>query len=145
MDLSYMLSLAKSSWADNFELEEPKKMLAGETVLTQPFPKATDEAFKKCYVEVAADFNTSPLAPIRANYTTNPTTTNVNKAAATSTKNIPRSYADVVGPNRLNINLPAPRSECMSFAINRKAYEEYLKLCKFSLIGRVILTKGDHP
>lgn len=62
------------------------------------------------------------------------------------------SEPSAVGPNitstGTNISTPgqtAIRNYCISISVNKKAYEECLNICKHSLIGRVILTKGERP
>lgn len=55
------------------------------------------------------------------------------------------SVPSITSPNTPTIGQMASRNGCISLSVNKKAYQERLNLCKHSLLGRVILTKGERP
>ncbi|KAK0582022.1 hypothetical protein LWI29_020550 [Acer saccharum] len=57
-----------------------------------------------------------------------------------------KSYAQAISSAiALISSAPKKKGDFVAIKVNPKAYEERLKLCSYSLIGRVILSKGEEP
>ncbi|KAK2638453.1 hypothetical protein Ddye_026248 [Dipteronia dyeriana] len=57
-----------------------------------------------------------------------------------------KSYAQSISSAIAPVSLdPKKNGDYVAIKVNPKAYEERLKLCSYSLIGRVVLLKGDEP
>ena len=56
------------------------------------------------------------------------------------------TYASILRPTPVTPYKAAiTKGDCISVKINKSAYEERLKLCQHSLLGRLVLSKGDKP
>ena len=61
-------------------------------------------------------------------------------------KPVMKSYAQAISSAIAPVSLaPKKKSDYVAVKVNPKAYEERLKLCSYSLIGRVVLSKGEEP
>lgn len=84
----------------------------------------------------------------RANHTNASTTTNHHDSRSyvvvlqPSTTG-PRAVA--MQPNPIHTAKPQSWVNCLSLSINNSTYAEHLKIVQYSLIARIILTKGDKP
>ena len=57
-----------------------------------------------------------------------------------------KSYAQEISSAIAPVSLASKKNgDYVAVKINSKAYEEHLKLCSYSLIGRVVLSKGEEP
>ncbi|KAK0581163.1 hypothetical protein LWI29_010799 [Acer saccharum] len=57
-----------------------------------------------------------------------------------------KSYAQAISSAIAPISsAPKKKGDYVAIKVNPKAYEERLKLCSYSLIGRVVLSKGEEP
>ncbi|KAK2638277.1 hypothetical protein Ddye_026072 [Dipteronia dyeriana] len=61
-------------------------------------------------------------------------------------KLVMKSYAQAISSVIAPVSsAPKKKGDYVAIKVNPKAYEERLKLCSYSLIGRVILSKGEEP
>ena len=59
---------------------------------------------------------------------------------------IMKSYAQAISSAIAPLSsAPKKKGDYVTVKVNPKAYEERLKLCSYSLIGRVVLSKGEEP
>ncbi|KAK0573831.1 hypothetical protein LWI29_014219 [Acer saccharum] len=57
-----------------------------------------------------------------------------------------KSYAQAISSAIAPLSsAPKKKGDYVAIKVNPKAYEERLKLCSYSLIGRVVLSKGEEP
>ena len=63
-----------------------------------------------------------------------------------NSKPVTKSYAQAISFAIAPISsAPKKKGDYVAVKVNLKAYEERLKLCSYSLIGRVVLSKGEEP
>ncbi|KAK3229335.1 hypothetical protein Dsin_001216 [Dipteronia sinensis] len=57
-----------------------------------------------------------------------------------------KTYAQAISSDIAPVSsAPKEKGDYVAVKVNPKAYEERLKLCSYSLIGRVVLSKGEEP
>ncbi|KAK2658878.1 hypothetical protein Ddye_005411 [Dipteronia dyeriana] len=61
-------------------------------------------------------------------------------------KPVMKSYAQAISSTIAPVSsAPKKKGDYVAIKVNPKAYEEWLKLCSYSLIGRVVLSKKEEP
>ena len=57
-----------------------------------------------------------------------------------------KSYAQAISSAIASMSsAPKKKGDYVAVKVNSKVYKEQLKLCSYSLIGRVVLSKGEEP
>lgn len=101
---------------------------------------------KKSYKEAAVEFHNEFIDPSAINRKASSSLNLINDKGSSSNllnkKSMDLSISSLDSQQHI---APALKGDCVSISIDKNAYKERMELCQFSLIGRVVLAKGDKP